>query len=439
MIIRRSTLAVFFYIHRGKFKKGQHPIIMRISIDAKVTMLYTKQHISSEHWDVAKRRVVSEDENAAMINAEIDRLEKLVVHHYKRILSEKGIITADMVKRAILQGADPTTLLGVFRMHNEHCKKHVGNGLTTGSLECYEVIYSSVEKFIKQRYNVEDISLRKLDIDFINDYEFHLRITNRLKPRTVWQRIMLLRKVIRLAIAKGLIIRDPFFGFTPERVKRNTDFMTEEEFEKILSLDIENTNLCFTRDLFVFSAFTGLSYCDIESLRGEHICTSSDGEYWIIKKRENTDIESKIILFDIPLRLIRKYHTRRSGHKIFSVPDRTTIGRHMRAISQLYGFDRSILFRMARPCFAGLITMKHRIPIETVSRMMGYSSAGGAARFINVNKQKVANDMEVLFEKMDGFYKLQGSSLSNKKKSQEQFKRKEKHGIRAKWEQELLR
>lgn len=240
-------------------------------------------------------------------------------------------------------------------------------------------------------------------------------------------------------MAKGLLTRDPFFGYTPERVKRNTDFMTEDEFEKILSLDIKDPNLCFARDLFVFSGLTGLSYCNIQSLKAEHICKSSDGEFWIIKKRENTDMESKIILFDIPLRLIRKYHTRRNGNKIFCAPNRTTIARHMRAISQLYGFDRSILFRMARPCFAGLITIKHGIPVETVSRMMGYSSAEGAGRFININKQKIANDIDILIEKMDGFYKLQDFALPAMRKPQWAFERNEKHGITAKCEQKLLR
>lgn len=141
---------------------------MRISIDAKIALLYSKQHISSEHWDVGKRRVVPEDENATVINAEIDRLEKLVFYHYRRILSERGIITADIVKQAILQGADPVTLLVVFKMHNEYYETHAGKGNTLQTLECYKVIYSSVEKFIKLRYNVEDIGLRKLNIDFIN-------------------------------------------------------------------------------------------------------------------------------------------------------------------------------------------------------------------------------------------------------------------------------
>ena len=439
MIKRRSTLAVSFYIHRGKFKKGKHPIIMRITIDTTTAMLYTKQHIFSEHWNVDKRRVMPEDENAPMINAELDRFENLVLHHHKRVISERGIITADMVKQAILKGADPTTLLGIFRMHNERYKRHAGKDNTLQTLECYEVIYGSIEKFIKLRYDVEDVILKRLDIDFINDYEFHLRITKRLSPCTVLQRIMLLRKVVRLAMAKGLLTRDPFFGYTSERVKRNTDFMTEEELHKILSLNIEDIKLCFARDLFVFSAFTGLSYCDIRSLKNHHISCSSEGEVWIIKKRENTDMESKIILFDIPLKIIQKYKTRRNGNKIFDAPNRTIISRQMKSISRIYGFDRNILFRMARPCFAGLITLKHGIPVETVSRMMGYSSAEAISRFINISKQKVGDDMDLLIEKMDGLYKLQKFLPYDRQNRNSYFMQNAKCGKITKLEQVLSR
>ena len=418
---RRSSWSVIFHINRSKLKKGKHPIIMRISINSTVATLYTKQYILSEHWDVRKNRVFTEHDQASAINDKIDKLESLARYHYKRILSESSFITADMVKQILVRDAAPVTLLEVFKLHNASYRKRVGKDRAFNSWQSYETIYSSVERFIRLQYNIEDIALKKLDINFINDYEFYLRITNLLSPCTVRNRIMLLWKIVRLAVSKGLLNRDPFLGYTPERIKRNDDFLTEEEFEKILSLNIQESNLCFIRDLFVFSAFTGLAYCDIESLRPEHICRSTDGELWILKKRENTGMKSKIILFDIPARIIRKYEPEQKGNKIFNVPDRVSISRYMRIISHEYGFDRNIIFRMARPCFAGLITLKHGIPVETVSRMMGYALAEAAGKFININKQKVANDMEELNWKMEGLYKLQDFSSSDMEKSKELF------------------
>lgn len=414
---RRSTLAILFYIHRGKFKKGKHPIIMRISINATTAMLYTKRFTASEDWNVKKKRIDPGHADASVINGELERLENLVFHYHKQIISERGFITADMVKKAILDESEQATLLNIFRKHNAEYKKRAGRGCSPQTPDCYEVIYRSIEKFIRMQYNAEDIALKKLNIDFINNCEFYLRATRGLSSRTTWQQIMLLRKIVRIAVSKGLLSRDPFLGYVPERLRLNSDFITEKELHRILALDINDPDLCFARDMFVFSAFTGLSMCDIQSLNQEHICSSSDGELWIVKKRENTEMNSKIFLFDIPRRIIQKYNGRRNGNNVFDMPDRTTISKHMRTISEICGFERRVIFRMARPCFAGLITLKHGIPVETVSRMMGYSTAEAAGKFININRQKVAADMDTLNEKMADLYKLQDSAFSWHKKS----------------------
>ena len=94
---------------------------------------------------------------------------------------------------------------------------------------------------------------------------------------------------------------------------------------------------------------------------------------------------------------------------------------------------------MARPCFAGLITLKHGLSVETVSRMMGYASADAARRFINIDKQKVANDMEELNRKMEGLYRLQNISADDMENTKEVFKESAKWSKTAKSEPVLLR
>lgn len=406
-MLRRSTFAVSFHIHRGKSRKGTHPIIMRISVNAKNVTLYTKRHIRSEDWDVAVTRVRADSSQAEAINGELERLKSLAIRLHERIRAEHGIVTAAMIKQALQSEPDPSTLLEIFRELNADCRKRVSNGRSPLTVESYKTIYDSVAKFIRLRYSTEDISLKRLDITLINDYEFYLRVTSRLSPRTVRDRVLMLRQLARIAIARGLLDRDPFSGYIPERMVQRTDFLTEEELDKILSLDIQDSELCLTRDLFVFSAFTGLSVCDIRTLRPDHLCRCTpDYRLWIIKKRENTDKESKVLLFDIPQRIIRKYHSGCSNKTIFNTPRQETITSHMRLLSRMCGLDREIFFRMARPAFARLVTLPYGVPVETVSRIMGYSSAVAAAKFTSVGRQKVAGDMEILSRKMEGLYKL---------------------------------
>lgn len=416
MMFRRCTFAVSFHIHRGKSKKGAHPIIMRISVNAKNVTLYTKRHIRSEEWDVATTRVCADSPQAETINGELERLKNLAIQLYERIRAEHGIVTAAMIMQGFRSEPDPSTLLDIFREFSADCRKRVGNGRSPLTVENYKTIYDSVAKFIRLRYGAEDISMKRLDIALINDYEFYLRVTSRLSPRTVRDRVLMLRQLARIAIARGLLDRDPFAGYIPERVVPRTDFLTEEELDKILSLDIQDSELCLTRDLFVFSAFTGLSVCDIRTLRPQHLCRCTpDDRLWIIKKRENTDKESKVLLFDIPQRIIGKYWSERRSELIFNTPRQETISSHMRLLGRMCGFDREVYFRMARPAFARLVTLPYGVPIETVSRIMGYSSAVAAAKFSSVGRQKVAGDMDALSRKMEGLYKLPDMPRSDKR------------------------
>ena len=57
------------------------------------------------------------------------------------------------------------------------------------------------------------------------------------------------------------------------------------------------------RDVFIFSCFTGLAYIDVKNLKKENIRKSFDGKLWIMTKRQKTNIQSNILLLDVPLHI----------------------------------------------------------------------------------------------------------------------------------------
>jgi hypothetical protein len=59
--------------------------------------------------------------------------------------------------------------------------------------------------------------------------------------------------------------------------------------------------------MFVFAVFTGLSYCDIKSLRKDQILTDSKGNQYIDIKRQKTGSNSFVSLLDIPKEIIKIY------------------------------------------------------------------------------------------------------------------------------------
>lgn len=63
----------------------------------------------------------------------------------------------------------------------------------------------------------------------------------------------------------------------------------------------------FTRDIFIFSIFTGITIIDLRNLKHSNIQEMEDGSLWIILNRQKTRIASYIPLLDIPKQILERY------------------------------------------------------------------------------------------------------------------------------------
>lgn len=116
-----------------------------------------------------------------------------------------------------------------------------------------------------------------------------------------------LRKMIKLAFGEGIITRDPFEGYSPERPKAEQKYLTREELQKIITTPLDHPCRYLTRDMFLFSVFTGLAYRDICNLTAKNIVWASDGVLWIETTRQKTGTPCEIPLMEIPLQILDKY------------------------------------------------------------------------------------------------------------------------------------
>ena len=86
---------------------------------------------------------------------------------------------------------------------------------------------------------------------------------------SVMQHIVFLRKLIKRAMNKGIISRNPLFGYVPDQPVSKHKWLSSEEIEKIMTVHIDKPGVDFVRDMFIFGVFTGLSYCDIKRAYGK--------------------------------------------------------------------------------------------------------------------------------------------------------------------------
>src|SRR3990170_8519638 len=84
-------------------------------------------------------------------------------------------------------------------------------------------------------------------------------------------------------------------------------FLNEEELMLIAEQKITIKRLEQVRDIFLFSCYTGLSYCDVAKLTPANVVNGVDGDKWIFACRSKTNTPSKIPLLPISNSIVNKY------------------------------------------------------------------------------------------------------------------------------------
>lgn len=403
-----EELKVLFYLKKKQSKaNGLCPVMGRISIGRTMAQFSAKLEADASKWNPKAGRMDGKSHHALDVNRKIDKINLSINKHYKELLQNKGRVSAEEVKNAF-QGIASVqeTLLKVFAGHNETYCKRVGIDREETTYKKYCNAYRHLSEFLLKKYRVQDMSFKQLNFAFIEAYDFHLRVELKMKPNTVLRNIIPLRKIVRIAVNKGYIPTDPFAEYKPERGKSVHRYLTVEELKKIMSTNFHTYFRNLTRDMFIFSAFTGMAYSDIKKLTVKELVTTDDGNLWIVSARKKTGTISRIRLLDVAVRIIEKYEKERTDDKVFPMPKYTTVDVNLKRIVQICGIERSVSFHQGRHSFASSVCLSQGVPIETVSRMLGHRDIHTTQIYATVSTQKITSDMKRLSERIAGKFSL---------------------------------
>ena len=253
-------------------------------------------------------RAAGKSVKAKEINNRLDEIRAMALGIYAELSVVRDSVTADDVKSLLLgMAGEQTTLLSYFRTFIENFAKRVGVNRTEGSLRSYRNAYNHVERFMREKYNLSDIPFSALTLSFIQDYDSHLRTDCRLSTGTIINLTVLLKIIVGEAVADGIITTYPFTGYEPVRPKQKRRYLTSEELQRLMTMPLHRPNLYLTRDLFLFSCYTGIPYSDMRLLSKEPLSLADDGTWWIRSSRRKTGVEFEIPLLDLPLHIMEKY------------------------------------------------------------------------------------------------------------------------------------
>jgi hypothetical protein len=136
----------------------------------------------------------------------------------------------------------------------------IGIDRTKSSYLQYINTQKHLQRFLKEKYNLRDIPLSQLDLQFIEDFDFYLRIERKLKPASVNGIIIQLLSAAKIAVHRNYINRSSFFGYKLQRPVFQSRSLATNELDSLILTPIQSSELNFVRDMFVFASFTGISH-----------------------------------------------------------------------------------------------------------------------------------------------------------------------------------
>lgn len=391
-----TDFKLLFYIKKTEVKTdGTCPIMGRISIGKTMAQFSTKQTTAVSLWDTRANRMSGKSTTAVAVNRALDKLIVSINSHYQKLIRFNGSATALEVKNAFQGMASAQhTLVKYYQNHNQEFFKRVGVNREKNTAIQYENSLNHLTRFIRKKYNVSDVPFSKLDLSFIEACDFYLRAELKLKSNTILGIVRHVRKMIKLAIAEGIIYRDPFDGYTPERPKAEQKYLTREELDRLMKTQLDHPSRYLTRDMFLFSVFTGLAYRDVCNLTPKHIVRADDGVLWIRTTRQKTGTPCDIPLLELPKQIIEKYKGIAKDGKLLPMLSCGRLNKNLKVIAKLCNIDRKLIYHLARHTYATEICLSQGVPIESVSRMLGHRDLRSTQIYAKITEHKIAEDMQ---------------------------------------------
>jgi integrase len=407
MIMKRFGL--LFYLKKPKgYTSGDRPIYMRITVDGMITELSIQRACDPALWNIKTYRAIGKQEQIRALNGYLDTLQAKVFEAKHQLIQSGKPVTAENIKNLVLgreMGFEkrPRMIMEIFRYHNEQMAALVGKEFAEGTLERYHTSFKHTRSFLEWKFKVSDWDIRKLDFEFITDYEFWLKSVRHCDHNSAMKYLSNFRKIINRCIRNGWLLRDPFLGFkmTKREVERNP--LTEDQLNALKHKIFPAERLTQVRDIFLFCCYTGLAYADIQKLRRSEIVTGIDGEKWIFTKRQKTNSPSHIPILPAAMDILERY----SDHpqvilkdRVLPVSSNQKMNAYLKEIADLCGIQQNLTFHIARHTFATTITLSNGVPIETVSKMLGHRNLKTTQHYAKILDRKISQDMLLLKEKL---------------------------------------
>ena len=206
-----------------------------------------------------------------------------------------------------------------------------------------------------------DISVKKL-----REYDAWLREDGTCSDVAVNNYHKRTKMYVRQAYEKGIIEKDYYSMVHFPRGKcKERNPLSEAELMKLRTVELPSRE-ARVRDLFIFSAYTGLAFCDAQAFDFFTMAEQRGDMFYIDGSRLKTGTKFYTPILPPAMEVLKRYN--------FQLPKISNQkgNEYLRVVKSIAGIRKPLTFHVARHSFATL-SLSHDVPIEKVARMLGHT------------------------------------------------------------------
>ena len=184
------------------------------------------------------------------------------------------------------------------------------------------------------------------------------------------------------------------------------EYLTEEEIRRLQTTPLRFKRQDRTRDMFLFSCFTGICHADMKSLTYDQLSQDANGDWWIAGNRLKTGSKYMVKLLPVAKAIIDKYKGLTGDNRIFLMSSVNVMDRSLRFIAEACRIEKHITFHMARHTFATTISLMNGVPLLALSKMLGHKHVTTTQIYAKVTESMIDEAINRINDRIADKYSL---------------------------------
>ena len=386
-----TTKIIFDRKHQAK-KDGTGTIEIRVTVARHAIYISTGVRVCEKEWKAG--RVVNRTD-APALNERIGIIYEIVDREANRCIKVGQPINTAAIKKMVWNEKDAMSDEPSFLEWFEHQTEILN--LSHGTVKHYISLRTRLVEFgkIKQWADVTTENISEFDAWL---HKRKLSTGEAITDAAVYKYHKCLKAILNRADKFGKIERNPYErlkGVFKRGERENVEYLTEEEMRKFEAMVLPTGSpLDIAHDLFIFQAYTGLPYSDMQAFDINDY--KWDGTKWnSVGNRIKTGVPYVSSILPPALHVLEKYN--------FEIPkmNNSDYNKQLKALQTMAGIKTRLHSHLARHTFATYM-LRNGAKIENVSKMLGHTNITQTQRYAKVLAQSVHEDFDMIAEKISG-------------------------------------